>query len=301
MRNHRLLRSAFTSLLAASALTGLVPAAASAAPAAPAEATACDMPYDTRVVHRGAGTRLAAGESLTSPTGTTALAMQPDGNLVLHALGRPGGAKLPLWHSGTWGNPGAYALMQEDGNFVVYKKDGGPDKGGALWHTGTFGATGTDRPALRLHADGNLEITGHYNLYGRWTSLTRQRSAMVCTPTGSVPYRDWLRGDFAETATVWLMLQSDNNLVMYRKSDGQAVWSSGTWGGDKPVTLQMDANGDLVVRQHYTYATLWHSNTEGSRGAYALLQDDGNLVVYNKDGGPGKGGALWHSGTGNKV
>ncbi|MDX2394978.1 hypothetical protein ACWGHM_36625 [Streptomyces sp. NPDC054904] len=49
------------------------------------------------------------------------------------------------------------------------------------------------------------------------------------------------------------------------------------------------------------FTVRWHSGTAGNNDAYALLQDDGNFVVYKKDGGPGKGGALWASGTYNKI
>lgn len=89
--------------------------------------------------------------------------MRTDGNLVLYALGKPGGYKLPLRSSGTYGNPGAYATMQQDGNFVVYRSGGGPRSGGGIWHTGTYGTlkgrvAKAPRP-FRLRV-GCLPITG---------------------------------------------------------------------------------------------------------------------------------------------
>ncbi|MGW3029284.1 hypothetical protein ACWDCW_41945, partial [Streptomyces sp. NPDC001221] len=42
---------------------------------------------------------------------------------------------------------------------------------------------------------------------------------------------------------------------------------------------------------------LWSTGTYRNSGAYAVMQNDGNLVVYKRTGGTGKGGALWASGT----
>ncbi|MEV0990657.1 hypothetical protein [Streptomyces sp. NPDC049949] len=44
-------------------------------------------------------------------------------------------------------------------------------------------------------------------------------------------------------------------------------------------------------------AAIWDTKTYGNPGAYAVMQEDGNVVVYGKDGGQGKGGAIWHSDT----
>ncbi|MGW7315635.1 hypothetical protein [Streptomyces sp. NPDC054854] len=54
---------------------------------------------------------------------------------------------------------------------------------------------------------------------------------------------------------------------------------------------QGDANGAVRGR----------TGTSGNLDAWALLQDDGNFVVYKKTGGPDKGGALWSTGTYDKV
>jgi hypothetical protein len=71
--------------------------------------------------------------------------MQGDGNLVLYDT-----ASKPLWSSGTYGHPGAYAAMQDDCHLVVYGPAGAP-----LWVSNrlcgrhlSFGATGV--------SDGNV-------------------------------------------------------------------------------------------------------------------------------------------------
>ena len=59
---HRLLRSAFISVLAASALASLVPATANAAPGPRPGMAECDEPYDRRETVLNVGQRLAPGE-----------------------------------------------------------------------------------------------------------------------------------------------------------------------------------------------------------------------------------------------
>jgi hypothetical protein len=63
----------------------------------------------------------------------------------------------------------------------------------------------------------------------------------------------------------------------------------------------MQTDGNLVVYKNGggpgKGGALWATGTSGHSGAYAMMQNDGNLVVYKSTGGPGKGGALWASGT----
>ncbi|MFC6986729.1 hypothetical protein [Streptomyces cirratus] len=285
-----MLRGTLISLLAASAVTALVPAVASAADPGQCMTSAGGRSEDLRP-----GQRLESGASLVPTPGKPELVMQPDGNLVVYAVAN-GGTKLPLWHSGTYGNPGAYALMQDDGNFVIYKKDGGPQTGGGIWNTATYGNRANDYIRASIRDDGEFSVSGRSEDW-YWSTNTNQRHVRVCSTDMS-----WDRGFWAESAGVWLVLQQDNNLVMYRKSDGKAIWGSGTYGNRSALTLQMGDNGDLTLHEYGQSRTVrWRTGTAGHDGAYALLQDDGNFVVYKKDGGPGKGGALWNSGTYNKI
>ena len=60
------------------------------------------------------------------------------------------------------------------------------------------------------------------------------------------------------------------------------------------VTAFMQDDGNFVVKDS-AWNTLWASNTWGHSGAYAVVQNDGNLVVY---GAPENQQGLWASGTG---
>ncbi|MDK9500171.1 hypothetical protein QEZ40_005798 [Streptomyces katrae] len=298
MRTHALRRTLVSLLVVSASAAALVPAAATTAAAAPAQ---CRGPQSGVLATLNPGQRLDPGARLVDHVSTTELVMQPDGNLVLYALGTPGGYKLPLWASGTHGNPGAYATMQADGNFVVYKKDGGHGRGGALWHTNTYG-TGAGTGSVRASLLGGEFLVEGRSANPRWSTRSTERQGWFCSEFATAA-EGWWTGNWAQSATVWLVLQQDNNLVIYRKRDGKAIWSSNTYGGTRRVTLQMAPKdrGDLTLVEEGRTTARWRTGTANNPGAYALLQDDGNFVVYKKDGGPTKGGALWHTGTYNKV
>jgi hypothetical protein len=88
-----------------------------------------------------------------------------------------------------------------------------------------------------------------------------------------------------------LSMQNDGNLVLYQS--GTPLWASNTQGTDGQVAIMQD-DGNFLVKDS-AWNTLWGSNTWGHPGAYAAVQDDGNLVVY---GAPENQQSLWASGTG---
>lgn len=89
---------------------------------------------------------------------------------------------------------------------------------------------------------------------------------------------------------VRLVMQGDGNLVLYRTDDGAPLWASDTW--QQPVShavMQHDGNFVLYSDEEKPY---WATNTDGNPGACIVAQDDGNLVLYG-----GSGTALWASHT----
>jgi subtilisin family serine protease len=102
-------------------------------------------PADDHLV-RGQG--LNPGQFLRSQNGLYTLIMQDDGNLVLYDT-----AGQPLWHTNTWGYPGAYAIFQDDGNFVIYLGSW------PLWHTNTWG---TAASLFIVQNDSNIVLYGPY-------------------------------------------------------------------------------------------------------------------------------------------
>ena len=91
----------------------------------------------------------------------------------------------------------------------------------------------------------------------------------------------------ARVAECRLEYQGDGNLVAY--ADGRAYWASHTSRASTGVA-KMQEDGDLVVMDADD-AVQWRSDTRGNPGAYVIVQDDCNVVVYAANG---KG--LWASG-----
>lgn len=79
-----------------------------------------------------------------------------------------------------------------------------------------------------------------------------------------------------------LILQSDGNLVLYRLSDRHPLWASNTYG-KTAVTAIMQTDGNFVIYDSQNHP-LWASGTNGKGGVSLILQDDGNLVIYKQDG-----------------
>ncbi|MCY8234911.1 hypothetical protein [Priestia endophytica] len=86
-----------------------------------------------------------------------------------------------------------------------------------------------------------------------------------------------------------LVMQQDGNLVLYPIGSSDAVWASGTHGHQVDWAVLQD-DGNFVI--YGEGRALWHSHTHGNPVSYLVLQDDRNLVIYNPEGRP-----LWDTKT----
>jgi hypothetical protein len=90
-----------------------------------------------------------------------------------------------------------------------------------------------------------------------------------------------------------LDMQTDGNLVIYGDGRGASStsdkWATNTVGRGAYAVMQEDGN---FVVYNLDGSAVWASGTSSSAGAYLNMQDDGNLVVYNS-----RNSALWSSGT----
>ncbi|WP_327070435.1 hypothetical protein [Kitasatospora sp. NBC_01302] len=313
MRNSMLKRAAAL-LIGTAAVVGTAPAAFADAPQQPT--VSAPAPIHRTMPHSHAVSRLAKsaqsaqsaaaaapnvlqpgqtlepGQSLTD--NDTTLVMQPDGNLVLYLVAPNGRQQAALWSSKTWGNNGAYALMQTDGNLVVYRQ-GKTDTADALWSSWTWGHNG----AYTVLVDGDLMLGTDSADQPLWQTSTgfiptQVNGSYTDTPSDTLASGQGLAANtWVESASTWLFMQPDGNLVLYRKHDGAALWSSGTWNHPGLVTV-MATNGVLAVADNNQ--VLWNNGTWNNPGAYAKVQSDGNFVVYSQ-GRNDPAGALWSSNT----
>ncbi|MFD9129606.1 hypothetical protein [Kitasatospora sp. NPDC059571] len=277
------LKRATAALLGAVAITLAAPALSASADSTPTAAAL------------QSGQKLLPGQSLMS--GESSLVMQGDGNLVLYLVGPTGAHGPALWSSGTYGNRGAYAYMQPDGNLVVYR-NGGSSPADALWSSRSWGHPGA---FLSLY-NGTLRVSAVDGTGTRWETHTGV--APTVSQGGWHPEtlinssRNVEPGQWIESNSVWLLNQPDGNLVLYRKRDGAALWSSRTWNHPASRVVVSDSRFDGALRLENVQngLTEWSIPVKGQSGIYGKVQDDGNFVIYT-----GSGTALWSTGTWGKA
>ncbi|MCU0439552.1 MAG: hypothetical protein MUC49_16795 [Raineya sp.] len=82
-------------------------------------------------------------------------------------------------------------------------------------------------------------------------------------------------------------------LVLYKAGSNQILWRSGSSGAGACV---MQTDGNLVLYRVSIQVDAdpsWSSNTHGNNGAFLVVQNDGNVVIYNSNNTR----ALWATGT----
>ncbi len=165
------------------------------------------------------------------------------------------------------------------------------------WPHGTIGAYGFDVFNDSVYVPGTSEDAPHdFMSYGgptkwvsplTWTRIFTAFTGTVLTLPGpsaqgeAMEPGELLRPEQSLTAPngkYTFVYQWDGNLVLYRNTDSEPLWDSGTKG--KPlgaVTMQTDGN---LVMYDIRFDPLWSSDTAGNPGSRLLVQDDGNVVIY---------------------
>ncbi|OWA54104.1 hypothetical protein BV898_18521 [Hypsibius exemplaris] len=96
-----------------------------------------------------------------------------------------------------------------------------------------------------------------------------------------------------------LIMQSDGNLVLYRKRDAKALWKSGTdKDNERYMFATMEVGGNFVIygSTGQGRGAKWSSNTNGNPNAVLSLQSNGNLVLYTATGR-----VLWSTGIAGQI
>jgi hypothetical protein len=135
-----------------------------------------------------------------------------------------------------------------------------------------------------------------------------------CSHQTTIYFTDFAGMPGYEGTTEWwgpatvLKMQSDGNLVLYCQGYGSssAKWATGTvipWNSPADNGMvDFQNSGNMSVWWEYpnfgppSYSAKWVSKTEpptiNDRGAYAVVQADGNFVIYDS-----AGVALWATNT----
>ena|GEM_PF-5958626 len=204
-------------------------------------------------------------------------------------------ASVSTGASKTWDSKNKkYRLtLNGNGTLVLTEKSSGRK----LWTSGNGVGSSPKRTfSLKMQADGNLV------LYGKPVNSTKQtaiwNSQTVTAGSGN---------------TFSLYLSNQGELYIYHDQINQSIWSSRSEiectassntvlyasqcisSKNRFYRAVMQADGNFVIynRGNGVEKPLWHTNTYGNNGAFFALQQDGNLVVYSSAHKP-----LYHSGTG---
>mmetsp|Transcript_55447 Transcript_55447/g.92168 ORF Transcript_55447/g.92168 Transcript_55447/m.92168 type:complete len:310 (-) Transcript_55447:239-1168(-) len=128
---------------------------------------------------------------------------------------------------------------------------------------------------------------------GDWTvALGEYPRSFVCEyaksqlfPDEILVVTDYLLSDDERSIAV---LQDDGNFVVYGWS---ALWSAGTADGNYNRFLILQGDGNIVLYNN-DGGVAWAAGVSSASPAYLVMQDDGNLVAYDTNGG-----AYWYTNT----
>jgi len=183
--------------------------------------------------------------------------------------------------------PAVSGIVQGDGNLLV-SRGFGNNAQETVWAANTFNQPGA---YLAIQDDGNL-VLYTYNGIPIW---------VYNSPAPSTSCGRFNSGQGLSQGTSLkscdnrfnLLMQLDGNLVL--RQGNTVLWASNTpgWGNLVMAVMQSDGNFVLYNRANSPPTALWATNTNTGAGNYFRIMNDGNLIVYNSSNV-----ILWQSHTG---
>jgi hypothetical protein len=186
--------------------------------------------------------------------------------------------------------------MQGDGNFCVYRGTGPTANRGFCWSTNTY-SKGTAPFAAVLGTDGNFQVGGSFQngqVTATWKTTMAYPSQrvvagdrLVATPSGDqwMSYNDTLVADPSAAGHPYMAWMQDNDFVL----------ACNTPPG-QPLVLPPGSPGGSGTQVYWSAVSNRPGNVYGRNlggGLHAVMQSDGNFVVYNGADPGHQGAAYW--------
>jgi YD repeat-containing protein len=156
-----------------------------------------------------------------------------------------------------------------------------------LWSTGTGG---TNASSIFMQDDGNLVL---YVM--RWLAGTYAAGSPGPFPSSSCSIGNYLIAGQRINANqcivsphgqYFLYMAPDGNFYIYNWANGTAPWGAPTYGHPGAYAI-LQTDGNLVVYDANNVA-LWSSGTGGTNAERLDMEDDGRIIIYK---------SAWNSGT----
>lgn len=167
-------------------------------------------------------------------------------------------------------------------------------KGGTVYKYNLDAIVGLNPEIIMLESIGNAEENAHLIETTEWGStyldITREYTLGMPAQPPDQPTVGILRANeqltpgqskCSTSSRFCLDYQGDGNLVLYEQ--GLAIWSTATyWASAGQAVMQGDGN---FVIYDANGGYVWDSGTAGNNGAYLVVHSDGDLLIYSASGG----------------
>ena len=174
------------------------------------------------------------------------------------------------------------ATMQTDGNFVLENA-----AGSAVWSTGTWG---TNASSIYMQDDGNLVL-----YIFKWQAGVYATPSSGPFPAASCSIGSYLMVNQRLNANqciasphgqYLLYMAPDGNFYIYDLAHNVGTWGPGTYGHPGAFAM-LQTDGNFVVYDANGVG-IWSSGTYGTNADRLNMEDDGRIIIYK---------SAWNSGT----
>jgi hypothetical protein len=223
---------------------------------------------------------LAKSLSLQSKNGSYLLNVETGGTSRLRIMEKKGSdwaVKTTLYEGDgkPFGKPfGSRLSFGADGNLVF--KD---NTGKTIWATESAG-TGYSSPYALITDDGKVKVQNGdggeiwpVNDVAAKLLKTRLNADDVLKANGMIR---------SENGEYFAKMQTDGNFVVIKKSSGEAVWANNASSSGRGMYITMQKDGNLVQYDTTFKSAQWSTSTAGNDGAYAMVTNDGKLLIKSK-------------------